>query len=103
MRRCARYARRPASGSVAPRTWCATPTRTAPTTTWPHTSNAASAAEPGTGMGMEDTRLAAARELLAVDRTEAALRAVHQVLADQPSDADAWCLLAMCHRQGGDI
>jgi tetratricopeptide (TPR) repeat protein len=54
-------------------------------------------------MGMEDTRLAAARALLAVDRTEAALSAVHQVLADQPSDADAWCLLAMCHRQGGDI
>jgi tetratricopeptide (TPR) repeat protein len=54
-------------------------------------------------MGMEDTRLAAARALLAVERTEAALREVNKVLAEQPEDADAWCLLAMCHRRAGDL
>jgi tetratricopeptide (TPR) repeat protein len=52
---------------------------------------------------MEDTRLAGARALLAVDRTDAALAQVHRVLAEQPGDADAWCLLAMCHRRAGDI
>ncbi len=51
---------------------------------------------------MEDTRLAGARALLAVDRTDAALAAVRQVLAERPDDADAWCLLAMCHRRAGD-
>jgi tetratricopeptide (TPR) repeat protein len=51
---------------------------------------------------MDDTRLAGARALLAVDRTAAALEQVHRVLAESPEDADAWCLLAMCHRRDGD-
>ncbi len=50
---------------------------------------------------MDDTRLAAARALLAVDRTEAALSEVNRVLAEEPTDADAWCLLAICHRRAG--
>jgi predicted Zn-dependent protease len=54
-------------------------------------------------MGMDDTRLAGARALLAVDRAQAAMEQVHRVLAEDPADADAWCLLAMCHRRTGDI
>ncbi|HWB36982.1 MAG TPA: tetratricopeptide repeat protein, partial [Rugosimonospora sp.] len=54
-------------------------------------------------MTIDDTRLAAARALLAVDRTDAALAEVHRVLAERPDDTDAWCVLAMCHRRGGDI
>src|SRR5580658_7119490 len=94
--RSARSSRRWAPGSTPRETWRCSPTRAAPTMTWPPTCASGGCCEPAPVIDPRH-ELARASAMLDVRRFDEAAQLLARVVAAEPDSSRAWCLMARAH------